>query len=161
DQLGAAAGGGIISLRAPLQEMPRVRGLPQWTHLRLPALAEVTVIIQSFGAVGADAAPIVRPYFPGAEGIGVSAAIGHLYDEEGLPAEELFRLWQAQGVVTHPYFLKQLSGRAASTKYSTQPNDLLREDAFCLIPAAPIANYLDTDATSRPSVTVDRMGRWT
>src|SRR5262249_13072071 len=57
--------------------------------------------------------------------------------------------------------LKQLSGRTASTKYSTQPNDLLREDAFCLIPAAPIANYLDTDPASRPSVTVDRMGRWT
>ena len=65
------------------------------------------------------------------------------------------------GVATHPYFLKQLSGQINSTKYSMQPNDLLREDAFCLIPAAPIANYLDTDPVSRPAVTVDRMGRWT
>src|SRR5262249_62035336 len=73
----------------------------------------------------------------------------------------LLRLGWAQGVVTYLYFLKQLSGRAASTKYATQPNDLLREAAFCLIPAAPIANYLDTDATSRPSVTVDRTGCWT
>jgi glutamate dehydrogenase (NAD(P)+) len=29
-----------------------------------------------------------------------------------------------------------------------------------LIPAAPIANYLDIDAASKPSMTVDRMGRW-
>jgi glutamate dehydrogenase (NAD(P)+) len=36
----------------------------------------------------------------------------------------------------------------------------LRESAFCLIPAAPIANYLDIDAASSPAMTVDRMGRW-
>jgi len=29
-----------------------------------------------------------------------------------------------------------------------------------LIPAAPIANYLDIDAASKPAMTVDRMGRW-
>ena len=45
-------------------------------------------------------------------------------------------------------------------KYSSLPDDLLREDAFCLIPAAPVANYLDVDAASSPAVTVDRMGRW-
>jgi glutamate dehydrogenase (NAD(P)+) len=161
DQLGAAAGGVIIALQALLEEMPRLRVLPQCTHLRLPALEELTVIIQGFGAVGAHAAHMLRQRLPGAKVIGISDAMGYLYDEEGLPVEELFRMWQAQGVVTHPYFLKQLSGHVASTKYSTQPNDLLREDAFCLIPAAPIANYLDTDPTSRPSVTVDRMGHWT
>jgi glutamate dehydrogenase/leucine dehydrogenase/CBS domain-containing protein len=161
DQLGAAAGGVIIALHALLQEMPRLRELLQWTYLRIPALDELTVIIQGFGAVGAHAAYMLRQHIPGAKVIGISDATGYLYDEEGLPVEELFRLWQKQGIVTHPYFLKQLSGHVTSTKYSTQPNDLLREDAFCLIPAAPIANYLDTDSTSRPSVTVDRMGRWT
>jgi glutamate dehydrogenase/leucine dehydrogenase/CBS domain-containing protein len=161
DQLGAAAGGVIIALHALLQEMPRLRVLPQWTHLRLPALEALTVIIQGFGAVGGHAARLLRQYLPGAKVIGISDATGYLYDEEGLPVEELFRMWQEQGVVTYPYFLKQLAGRVASTKYSTQPNDLLREDAFCLIPAASIANYLDTDPTSSPSVTVDRMGRWT
>ena len=40
DQLGAAAGGIIIALHALLQEMPRLRELPQWTYLRLPALLE-------------------------------------------------------------------------------------------------------------------------
>src|SRR5438093_6526519 len=160
DQLGAAAGGIIIALRALLQEMPRLQVLPQCAHLRIPALEELTVIIQGFGAVGAHAAHMLRERLPGAKVIGISDAVGYLYDEEGLPIEELFRLWQEQGAVTYPYFLKQLSGRVASTKYATQPNDLLREDAFCLIPAAPIANYLDTDPASRPAVTVDRMGRW-
>jgi glutamate dehydrogenase (NAD(P)+) len=70
-------------------------------------------------------------------------------------------MWQEHGLVTRPFFLTQWQHHSASMKYATQPNDLLREDAFCLIPAAPIANYLDTDPTSRPSVTVDRMGRWT
>jgi glutamate dehydrogenase (NAD(P)+) len=161
DQLGAAAGGIIIALRALLQEMPRLQVLPQCAHLRIPALEELTVIIQGFGAVGAHAAQMLRERLPGVKVIGISDAGGYLYDEEGLPVDELFHMWQAQGVVTYPYFLKHLSGHQASTKYSTQPNDLLREDAFCLIPAAPIANYLDTDPASRPSVTVDRMGRWT
>jgi glutamate dehydrogenase (NAD(P)+) len=161
DQLGAAAGGVIIALHALLQEMPRLHVLPQCAHLRIPALEELTVIIQGFGAVGAHAAHMLRERLPGVKVIGISDAGGYLYDEEGLPVDELFHMWQAQGVVTYPYFLKHLSGHQASTKYSTQPNDLLREDAFCLIPAAPIANYLDTDPASRPSVTVDRMGRWT
>ena len=160
DQLGAAAGGVIIALHALLEEMPRLRVLPQFAHLRIPAPEELTVIIQGFGAVGAHAARMVRERLPGAKVIGISDAMGYLYDEEGLPVEDLFRMWQAHGLVTRPYFLEQLL-HMASTKYSTQPNDLLREDAFCLIPAAPIANYLDTDPTSRPAVTVDRMGRWT
>jgi glutamate dehydrogenase (NAD(P)+) len=162
DQLGAAAGGLIIALHALLEEMPRLRVLPQFANLRLPALAELTVIIQGFGAVGAHAARMLRERLPGAQVIGISDAGGYLYDEGGLPVDALFHMWQEHGLVTRPYFLKQLAGRAdASTKYATQPNDLLREDAFCLIPAAPIANYLDTDPASRPSVTVDRMGRWT
>ena len=161
DQLGAAAGGLIIALHALLEEMPRLRTLPQFAALRMPAPPEVTLIIQGFGAVGAHAARIVRERLPAAKVLGISDAGGYLYNEHGLPIEELFHLWQERGVVTRPYFLAQLVHNGALTKYSTQPNDLLREDAFCLIPAAPIANYLDTDPTSMPTVTVDRMGRWT
>src|SRR5919198_1743066 len=116
DRLGAAAGGIIIALHALLQEMPRLQVLPQGTHLRVPALEELTVIIQGFGAVGAHAACMLRQHLPGAKVIGISDATGYLYDEAGLPVEELFRLWQEQGVVTHPYFLKQLSGHVTSTK---------------------------------------------
>ncbi len=161
DQLGAAAGGVIIALHALLEEMPRLTVLPQFANLRRPTPQEVTIIIQGFGAVGAHAARMVRQRLPGARVIGISDGMGYLYNEGGLMVEELFRLWQANGLVTRPYFLETLPHNGSSTKYSTQPNDLLREDAFCLIPAAPIATYLDTDPASNPSVTVDRMGRWT
>jgi glutamate dehydrogenase (NAD(P)+) len=163
DQLGAAAGGVVIALHALLEEMPRLRVLPQFANLRVPTLPKLTVSIQGFGAVGAHAARMVHERLPGARVIGISDAVGYLYNEGGLPIDALFRVWQEHGVVTRPYFLEQLKliCNGASTKYATQPNDLLREDAFCLIPAAPIANYLDTDPASRPSVTADRMGRWT
>jgi glutamate dehydrogenase (NAD(P)+) len=160
DQLGAAAGGAIIALQALLEEMPRLRVLPQFADLEIPSPADVTVLIQGFGAVGAHAARILRERLPEARVIGVSDAVGYLYDENGLPIERLFQQWQTNGLVTRPYFLEQLVARAAPTKYSTQANDLLRENAFALIPAAPIANYLDTDASSHPSMTTDRMGTW-
>jgi len=161
DQLGAAAGGVVIALRALLEEMPRLRGLPQFVNLRLPSSAEVTVLIQGFGAVGAHAARMVQEHLPGARVIGISDAVGYLYDAAGLPVDELFRMWQEHGLVTRPFFLERWAHTDASMKYATQSDDLLREDAFCLIPAAPVANYLDTDPASRPSATVDRMGRWT
>ena len=47
-----------------------------------------------------------------------------------------------------------------TTKFSNACDDLLRESAFCLVPAAPVANYLAVEADSNASMTVDRMGRW-
>lgn len=160
DQLGAAGGGTVIALQALLEEMPRLRSLPQFANLQIPSEENLTVIIQGFGAVGAHAARVLRERLPKAKVIGVSDAVGYIYDENGLPVETLFKMWQEQGVVTRPYFLQTMSQKNSSLKYSTQPNDLLRENAFCCIPAAPIANYLDTDSSSRPSMTVDRMGKW-
>jgi glutamate dehydrogenase (NAD(P)+) len=98
---------------------------------------------------------------PEAKVIGISDADGYLYDPSGLPLDELFQRWQRDGIVTRRFFLDKMSaGKGGTLKYSTDPNDLLRESAFCLIPAAPIANYLDIDAASKPAMTVDRMGRW-
>ncbi|MCK4962329.1 MAG: CBS domain-containing protein, partial [Anaerolineales bacterium] len=74
-----------------------------------------------------------------------------------------FYIWQAQGPVTRAYYSENIStdvSRRSPMKYSTSPDDLLRESAFCLIPAAPIANYIDLDPSSCPSMTVDRMGCW-
>jgi len=159
DQLGAAAGGTVICLQALLEEMPRLTALPQFDSLTIPE--EVTVLIQGFGAVGAHSARILRDRLPEAKVIGISDADGYLYDPSGLPLDELFQRWQRDGVVTRKFFLDQMSaGKGGALKYSTDPNDLLRESAFCLIPAAPIANYLDIDAASKPAMTVDRMGRW-
>lgn len=164
DELGAAARGVVIALEVLLEEMPRLTALPQFARRRVPVPAELTVMIQGFGAVGAHAARLVGERIPGARVVGISDATGCLYDHAGLPVDELFRRWREHGPVSRSYFLDVLATArpgSTTTKYSSGPDDLLREDAFCLIPAAPVANYLDVDPASRPSITVDRMGVWT
>jgi glutamate dehydrogenase (NAD(P)+) len=163
DELGAAGGGCIIALQALLQEMPRLAGHPSFAGLSVPAPNEVTVLIQGFGAVGAHAARTLRERLPAARLIGASDAQGCVVAEAGLPIDELFSLWQQRGLVTLAFgrpYLDPGRGRRPEVKVSNEPNDLLRESAFCLIPAAPVANYLDVDPASGPSMTVDRAGRW-
>jgi len=163
DQLGAAAGGVIIALDELLKEMPRLKSLPQFEKLEVPDLEDLTVLIQGCGAVGAHAARFLCEWLPGAQVTGISDENGYLYDSEGLPVDTLFRMWQECGPVTRQYFLNLLMEDEANStmvKYSSEPNDLLRESAFCFIPAAPIANYLDTDSASNPSMLVERIGRW-
>lgn len=162
DELGAAGGGTIIALAELLQEMPRLRVLPQFSQLAIPSESELTLLIQGFGAVGAHGARVLQEMLPGARVIGLSDFLGCLYDPAGLATAELFRRWQADGLVTRPYYLQNLahSRTPTTTKYVSDPDDLLRESAFALIPAAPIANYLDTDPATNPSMTVDRMGKW-
>jgi glutamate dehydrogenase (NAD(P)+) len=163
DQLGAAAGGAIIALDEALKEMHRLAGLPQFEGLRVPAPDQLSVLIQGFGAVGAHAARFLCSWLPGAQVIGISDEQGYLYCEDGLPVDQLFERWQQTGLVTRSFFQEKLaaSGRGQpKTKFSNSSNDLLRESAFCLIPAAPVANYLDTDPATNPSMTVERMGRW-
>jgi glutamate dehydrogenase/leucine dehydrogenase/CBS domain-containing protein len=163
DQLGAAAGGVVIAIDALLEEIERLRALPQFADLQVPSRSEMTVLIQGFGAVGAHAAKILQARDPAPRIVGISDATGYLYDERGLPIAELFDARDAHGVVTFPYFLEKLidmRSSAPQTKFSNAPNDLLRESAFCFVPATPVANYLDVDAASNPSMTVDRMGRW-
>ncbi|MGW8251728.1 MAG: Glu/Leu/Phe/Val dehydrogenase dimerization domain-containing protein, partial [Anaerolineales bacterium] len=163
DQLGAAAGGLVIALQALLEEMPRLRVLPQFSDLSLPHPSQLTVLIQGYGAVGAHTACILQDRIPGARVIGVSDIQGYLFSEEGLPVEQLFYSWQEYGMVTRRYYHEHLltpEGLILPTKYATHPDDLLRESAFCLIPAAPVANYLDTENSTRPSMIVDRMGSW-
>ena len=163
DELGAAARGVVFALEVLLAEMPRLAALPQFGRLRVPAAADLTVMIQGFGAVGAHAARFLGERIPDARVVGISDATGCLYDPRGLPVDELFHRWRERGPVTRAYFLEVLAPARpgnVTTKYSSRPDDLLREDAFCLIPAAPVANYLDVDPASCPSVTVDRMGAW-
>ncbi len=163
DQLGAAAGGVIIALQALLEEMPRLKALPQFQQLQIPLPDEVSVLIQGFGAVGAHAARILQQRIPGAQVIGISDLAGYLFDERGLPVEELFNLWQSEGLVCQDFYETNLANQDPvdwTIKYSTAADDLLREDGFCFIPAAPIANYLDTDKATDPSMTVDHMGKW-
>jgi glutamate dehydrogenase/leucine dehydrogenase/CBS domain-containing protein len=163
DELGAAAGGVAIAVQALIKEMPRLKSLDQFLNLEIPPIEQLTFLIQGFGAVGANAGKFLLETLPGSLVTGISDQIGYLYDDLGLPIDHLFKMWLERGLVTRAFFQERLSNiamDALATKYGTDPNDLLRESAFCLIPAAPIANYLDTDPSTKPSMTVDQMGRW-
>jgi CBS domain-containing protein len=80
-----------------------------------------------------------------------------------LPIDTLFNEWLKNGVVTKNYYqdkLINLPVNNRSIKYSSFPEDLLRESAFCFIPAAPITNYLDITESTNPSMTTKQMGDW-
>jgi glutamate dehydrogenase (NAD(P)+) len=163
DQLGAAAGGVIIALDELLKEMPRLKSLPQFESLEVPDPVDLKVLIQGCGAVGAHAARFLCQWLPGAQVTGISDENGYLYDPQGLPVDTIFSMWQDSGRVTRQYFLNLLMAEQVDpqgVKFSSEPDDLLRESAFCFIPAAPIATYLDTDPASNPSMLVERIGRW-
>ncbi len=163
DQLGAAAGGVIIALDELLKEMPRLVSLPQFENLQVPETEDLTVLIQGCGAVGAHAARFLCSRLPGAQVTGISDENGYLFDPAGLPVETIFHMWQESGPVTRQYFLNLLmeeDTNSRGVKFSSEPDDLLRESAFCFIPAAPIANYLDTDSSSNPCMLVDQIGHW-
>jgi glutamate dehydrogenase (NAD(P)+) len=162
DELGAAAGGVIIALQTLLNIMPRLRVLTQFANLEIPKTEDLKILIQGFGAVGAHAAHILKERIPDAKVIGISDLEGYLYNESGLPIEELFELWKERRLVTNLYFKKQIisEGYKHPTKFSTSADNLLLENAFCLIPAAPVFNYLCVRRSENPSMTVDRMGKW-
>ena len=174
DQLGAAAGGVVIAIHTLLGEIGRLKVLPQFANLHVPSRSELTVLIQGFGAVGGHVADMLDRGLPTVSAgeatdagrpriLGVSDETGYLYCSAGLPIQELLRLRQEHGAVTFPYFRAHLMGMYTgkpSVKFSNACDDLLRESAFCVVPAAPIATYLALDAAPVPSMTVDRMGKW-
>lgn len=162
DELGAAAGGVIIALQTLLKILPRLRVLPQFVNLDIPPFSDLKLLIQGFGAVGAHAARILKERIPEAKIIGISDLEGYLYNESGLPIEKLFKLWQEKSLVTNNYFNEEIvpGGYKHPTKFSTNQNNLLLENAFCFIPAAPIFNYLGVRISENPSMITERMGNW-
>ncbi len=162
DELGAAAGGVVIALQTLLEIMPRLRVLSQFANLEIPEISDLKILIQGFGAVGAHVARILKERISESKVIGISDLEGYLYNESGLPTDDLFRLWQENRLVTNKYFQKNIisEGYKHPTKFSTNRNNLLLENAFCLIPAAPVFNYLGVRLSESPSTTVDRMGKW-
>jgi glutamate dehydrogenase (NAD(P)+) len=162
DELGAAAGGVIAALVILLDIMPRLRVLPQFSNLEIPEAEDLTVLIQGFGAVGAHAARILKDRLPAAKTIGVSDLEGYLYNESGLPVEDLFGIWKAHKLVSQRYYAEHIApqGYSCSTKFATDADNLLRESAFCLIPAAAVFKYLGVLASEEASLLVDNMGRW-
>ncbi len=163
DQLGGAAQGVVVAIDTLLGEMGRLRALPQFANLSIPARGEMSILIQGFGAVGAHTAHILDDSEPedAPRIVGVSDASGYIFDEAGLPVPVLLDIQARERVVALPYYQRQLDNDdAGSAKFSSDFNDLLRESAFCLVPAAPIPNYLGVDRDDNPSMTVDRMGDW-
>ena len=162
DELGAAAGGVVIALVTLLEIIPRLRVLPQFSNLEIPAPEELTVLIQGFGAVGAHAARNLKQRLPEAKITGISDLEGYLYDESGLPADKLFTVWKDRKLVTNCYYREHIApqGYSCSTKFSTDADNLLRESAFCLIPAAAVFKYLGVLATEDASMKVNSMGDW-
>lgn len=168
DQLGAAAGGVVIALETLYREAHRLRVLPQLRNLNIPAWNEVTCIVQGFGAVGAGFARFILEMQQRTGSapriIGISDASGYLFCETGLDIRLLLALREKNPLVTKPYFLAHPdlpTEDCPALKFSSARDDLLRENAFALIPAAPKANYLDVDESSNPSMTVAKAGRWT
>ncbi|MCA9931602.1 MAG: CBS domain-containing protein, partial [Anaerolineales bacterium] len=163
DQLGGAAQSVVVAIETLIEEMPKLRSLPQFANLRVPDRGELTVLIQGFGAVGTHVARILTNTTPDQMPriTGVSDATGYIFNQDGLSVSDLLQMQREQGVVAQPYFHEKLKdAKRCATKFSNNSDDLLRESAFCLVPAAPIANYLDVDESSSPSITVNRMGDW-
>jgi glutamate dehydrogenase (NAD(P)+) len=162
DELGAAAGGVVIALERLLDIMPRLTVLPQFGQLKIPVLQEVNILIQGFGAVGAHAGRILKERLPAARVIGVSDLEGYLFAPAGLPVEELFSLWKKHGAVTGRYYDEHIQPRSHRhpVKFSTDADNLLRESAFCFVPAAPVFNYLGVLPSEKCSMSVERMGSW-
>jgi glutamate dehydrogenase (NAD(P)+) len=162
DEVGAAAGGLVIALERLLEIMPRLTVLPRFANLKVPAPEALSVIIQGFGAVGAHAARILLERLPTAKVVGISDLQGYLYSPAGLPVDELLHLAKHRGMVTRGYFEEAIAAddRQYPVQFSTDADNLLRESAFCLIPASPVFNYLGVRPSDPCSMGVDQMGNW-
>jgi glutamate dehydrogenase (NAD(P)+) len=162
DELGAAAGGVVEALVTLLGIMPRLRVLPQFSSLEIPAAEDLTILIQGFGAVGAHVARILKQQLPEARTTGISDLEGYLYDESGLSVETLFAMWKECDLVSNYYYSAHIApqGYPCATKFSTEANNLLRESAFCLIPAAAVFKYLGVLTSEAASMNVNSMGDW-
>ena len=166
DELGGAAKGVVAAFNALVENLPRLRELPQFKTMEIPPAGELDVLIQGFGAVGANTARLfhenTQNYGPRIKGI--SDATGYLLNPDGLPWPELFSMWKTLGNVTGAYYHDRImhgpDQGGSKTVFSNNPDNLLTESAFCLIPASPMFNYLDVSPSTSPAMTCDRMGKW-
>ncbi len=166
DELGGAANGVVVATKALLEHLPKLRQLPQFKDMVIPDPSGMDILIQGFGAVGAHVARIFHDYDPQTAPIikGISDEHGYLLNNAGLPWQELFDMWKSFGSVTRKFFHDRIMHDEKTDLqqmvFSNSANNLLTESAFCLVPASPVFNYLDVDASTNPAMTCDRMGRW-
>ena len=163
DECGATAGGVVVALETVLDRAGDLAVLPQFAPLYELAQRPIRVIVQGFGAVGANTALFLHqragPYRYRV--VGLSDSQGFLYGEDGLDVPRLVEMARQTKTASHKYYLHALAAHTAPPiKFSNARDDLLRESADVLIPAAPVANYIGLDTTSDPSMVLDRVGRW-
>jgi len=157
DESGATAAGLLVALETLLAQAGRLSALP-----KLRMQPPIRVIVQGFGAVGANTARLMHAQGPQAYRIvGVSDVRGFLFGGDGLDVPRLLELATTDKTVSHEYYSRVLALQGMDgIKFSSARDDLLRESADVLIPAAPVANYVGLDASSDPSMVLDRIGRW-
>jgi len=166
DELGGAARGVTAAFSALVENLPRLRQLPQFKTIKIPPPGKLDVLIQGFGAVGANAARLFHENPPQHRPLikGISDATGYLLNPGGLAWQQLFSMWKTLGIVARAYYHDRImhgpDPEDSHTVFSNCPDNLLTESAFCLIPASPAFNYLDVTQDSSPSMTCDRMGKW-
>ncbi len=163
DACGATAGGVLVALETVLSRSGELATLSQFASLRELGQRPIRVIVQGFGAVGANTALLLH----GRTGphcyrvVGLSDSRGFLFNGGGLDVPRLFDMARQDKTASHKYYLAEVAADATRpVKFSNARDDLLRESADVLIPAAPVANYIGLDMTSDPSMVLDRIGRW-
>ena len=76
--------------------------------------------------------------------------------------DKLFNLAKQKRLVARHYYEAEIAPQVHRhpTKFSTDADNLLRESAFCCIPASPVFNYLGVLPSEACSMSVDQMGNW-
>jgi glutamate dehydrogenase (NAD(P)+) len=161
DESGATAAGVVVALETVLDQAEVLAALPQFSSLRELAPRAIRVIVQGFGAVGANTALLLHQRADKYCVVGLSDSRGFLFGEHGLDVPRLVEMARQTKTASHRYYMRELADQATQPiKFSNARDDLLRESADVLIPAAPVANYIGLDTSSDPSMVLDRIGRW-
>lgn len=174
DILGAAAGGGVIAIGSILKNFKKLSTLTQFKKFNLIDSKVPTVIIQGFGAVGANVAKflLVDPIIRDIKGrtvktgkiVGISDADGYLYCKNGLDISQILSDIGNKKEVSRKYFTKRIMNKwdkeENCTIYSNAMDELLTKDADIFVPATYKSNYVGINEKSDPSITLDKAGTW-
>jgi len=161
DRNSGIAHGITVGLQTLLEIMPRLKELSQFKNLSIPPAKDITILIQGFGSIGTRINHFVKQKLPNSKIIGISDIDGYLFDINSLPIDQLYEIWNKNDSVTKKYYSSQIMNESGSNiVFSNRPDDLLREDAFCMIPASPIYKYIDIIESSEASVSINKMGDW-
>ncbi|MFO7886036.1 MAG: Glu/Leu/Phe/Val dehydrogenase dimerization domain-containing protein [Desulfobacteraceae bacterium] len=166
DELGGAAHGIVLAVRALVTHLPELKQLSQFRQMKIPKFNDLDILIQGFGAVGAHAARLFDELAPEHRPVikGISDETGYLLGSRGLPVKTLFQMWRESKTMASRFYHDRIihgnNPDLADVVFSNACDNLLRESAFCLVPASPVSNYLGLPGSHGASMTTDSMGQW-